>query len=329
MVSRLIKGRGGKALSPEERTVTKDSAFSPGLPAVCGSNRQGSVQHSLAWSLWSAHVTKAVSLFLIQGLADHPDRSIYRHRTRGSPSLKIQASNPSVWTAPFPHLLWRMYKRWLGKIVVFQTFSVKWFCIWFKILGSQRLPCGSRGGKSVSLSPNWFFNDLTGSPRHGSHTSTTVLTHVVVCVIFRGSMSTVTPSSCFRCFPEPIRNQQVRNFPGGPVVRNLLADSGDTGSTPSYFSPWKTRSYFRVYSSNYEYKCMLETKIGSSRVYFLLSCVFSSFNRYVFRDYVLDPTPGNHRLHLWAFSSCGEQGLLSSCGVQAPQCSGFSCDQEI
>ena len=142
-------------------------------------------------------------------------------------------------------------------------------------------------------------------------------------------MSIVTPSSCFWCLPEPIRNQQVRNFPGGPVVRNLLADSGDTGSTPLHFSPWKTRSYFRIYSSSYEYKYMLETKIGSSQVYFLLSCVFSSFNRYLFRDYVLDPTPGNHRLHLWAFSSCSEQGLLSSCGVRAPHCSGFSCCQEI
>ena len=29
----------------------------------------------------------------------------------------------------------------------------------------------------------------------------------------------------------------------------------------------------------------------------------------------------------WAFSSCGEQRLLSSCGVQASHCSGFSCVQ--
>ena len=28
---------------------------------------------------------------------------------------------------------------------------------------------------------------------------------------------------------------------------------------------------------------------------------------------------------LWTFSSCSEQGLLSSCGVQASCCSGFSC----
>ena len=27
----------------------------------------------------------------------------------------------------------------------------------------------------------------------------------------------------------------------------------------------------------------------------------------------------------WAFSSCGEQGLLSSCGAQASHCGGFSC----
>ena len=142
-----------------------------------------SVQHSLAWSLWSSRVPKAVSLFLIQGLTDHPDRSSYRHRTRGSPSLKIQASNPSVWTASFPHLLLRIYKGWLGKIVAFQTFLVKWLCIWFKILGSQRLLAHVwiTGRKvSISLSPNWFFNDLTGSPRHGNHTSTRVLTHVVV-----------------------------------------------------------------------------------------------------------------------------------------------------
>ena len=26
-----------------------------------------------------------------------------------------------------------------------------------------------------------------------------------------------------------------------------------------------------------------------------------------------------------AFSGCGEQGLLSSCGAQASDCSGFSC----
>ena len=26
-----------------------------------------------------------------------------------------------------------------------------------------------------------------------------------------------------------------------------------------------------------------------------------------------------------AFSSCGEQGLLSSCGMRASHCSGFSC----
>ena len=28
---------------------------------------------------------------------------------------------------------------------------------------------------------------------------------------------------------------------------------------------------------------------------------------------------------MWAFSSCGEQGLFSSCGVRASHCSGFSC----
>ena len=27
---------------------------------------------------------------------------------------------------------------------------------------------------------------------------------------------------------------------------------------------------------------------------------------------------------VWTFSSCGEQGLLSSCGAQASYCSGFS-----
>ena len=27
---------------------------------------------------------------------------------------------------------------------------------------------------------------------------------------------------------------------------------------------------------------------------------------------------------VWAFSSCGEQGLLSSCGAQASPCHGFS-----
>ena len=27
----------------------------------------------------------------------------------------------------------------------------------------------------------------------------------------------------------------------------------------------------------------------------------------------------------WAFSSCGDWGLLSSCGVRAAHCSGFSC----
>ena len=27
----------------------------------------------------------------------------------------------------------------------------------------------------------------------------------------------------------------------------------------------------------------------------------------------------------WAFSSCGEQGLLSRCGAQGPPCGGFSC----
>ena len=27
----------------------------------------------------------------------------------------------------------------------------------------------------------------------------------------------------------------------------------------------------------------------------------------------------------WAFSSCSEQGLLSSCSLRAPHCSGFSC----
>ena len=27
----------------------------------------------------------------------------------------------------------------------------------------------------------------------------------------------------------------------------------------------------------------------------------------------------------WNFSSCSERGLLSSCGVQAFHCSGFSC----
>lgn len=155
---------------------------------------------------------------------------------------------------------------------------------------------------SISLSPNWFFNDLTGSPRHGNHTSTGVLTHTAVGVIFRGSMSTVTPSSCFWCLPEPMRNQQVRNFPG--ICLPIQ------GTQVQHFSPWKTRSYFRVYSSSYEYKCMLETNTGSSRVYFLLSCVFSSFNRYLFRDCVVEPAPGTHRLHLWAFSSCGEGDTL-------------------
>ena len=28
---------------------------------------------------------------------------------------------------------------------------------------------------------------------------------------------------------------------------------------------------------------------------------------------------------MWAFSSCGEWGLLSSCGVQTSRCCGFSC----
>ena len=28
----------------------------------------------------------------------------------------------------------------------------------------------------------------------------------------------------------------------------------------------------------------------------------------------------------WLFSSCGEQGLLSSCGAQASHCGGFSCE---
>ena len=28
--------------------------------------------------------------------------------------------------------------------------------------------------------------------------------------------------------------------------------------------------------------------------------------------------------NVWAFSSCGRQGLLSNCGVQASHCSGFS-----
>ena len=27
---------------------------------------------------------------------------------------------------------------------------------------------------------------------------------------------------------------------------------------------------------------------------------------------------------MWALSSCGEQGLLSGCGVQTSHCSGFS-----
>ena len=27
----------------------------------------------------------------------------------------------------------------------------------------------------------------------------------------------------------------------------------------------------------------------------------------------------------WAFSSCSEQGLLSSCGARASHCGGFSC----
>ena len=29
--------------------------------------------------------------------------------------------------------------------------------------------------------------------------------------------------------------------------------------------------------------------------------------------------------YLWAFSSCGEQGLLSRCGAQASHHGGFSC----
>ena len=29
--------------------------------------------------------------------------------------------------------------------------------------------------------------------------------------------------------------------------------------------------------------------------------------------------------YLWAFSSCGEQGLLSRCGAQASHRGGFSC----
>ena len=37
-------------------------------------------------------------------------------------------------------------------------------------------------------------------------------------------------------------------------------------------------------------------------------------------------------LHLrccaWAFSSCGKQGLLSSCGTWASHCSGFSCGEK-
>ena len=28
---------------------------------------------------------------------------------------------------------------------------------------------------------------------------------------------------------------------------------------------------------------------------------------------------------MWAFSSCGDQGLLSSCGAQTSSCGGFSC----
>ena len=31
----------------------------------------------------------------------------------------------------------------------------------------------------------------------------------------------------------------------------------------------------------------------------------------------------------WAFSTCGEQGLLSSCGAWASQCSGFSCAAQV
>ena len=31
---------------------------------------------------------------------------------------------------------------------------------------------------------------------------------------------------------------------------------------------------------------------------------------------------------LWAFSSCGERGLLSSCGARASYCSDFSCCEE-
>ena len=31
------------------------------------------------------------------------------------------------------------------------------------------------------------------------------------------------------------------------------------------------------------------------------------------------------RCCVWAFSSCGERGLLSSCGARASPCGGFSC----
>ena len=62
----------------------------------------------------------------------------------------------------------------------------------------------------------------------------------------------------------------------------------------------------------------------NSHVCCIISCILNVLNHQIHRKQTLLAPLGLHCC-VWAFTSCGKQGLLSSCGAQASHCSAFSC----